>query len=176
MEALGGSSTEHQSGARSEAVRGLLARLVELDSERRAILAELIKRGFRSRGFVGEWGEMIAAAYYGVELQRASQPGFDLVDKLGRRVQVKTLRSTPENQRASMGILREPYDVLFALRLDISFQPVAAFEIPRAILDEKYPGKRTSLTRFLETHPDVKRVGRAELFRAAEDAQTRFAE
>jgi len=149
-------------------------RLVELDHERRTILGQLVARGFRSRGFVGEWGELIAAAHYDGKLAPASERGFDLIDRDGRRVQVKTLRSTPENERTSMGVLAEPYDVLFALRLGEDFVPFAAFEIPRRLLDDRYRGKRTTLTRWLETHPEVVRPTREELLQAAEVAHSRL--
>lgn len=52
--------------------------------------------GFRSRSFVGEYGELLAAAAY-PSSRRAppSQASYDLVVEDLGLVQVKTLRSTP---------------------------------------------------------------------------------
>lgn len=127
--------------------------------------------GFRSRGLVGEYGELIVEALYGASAQRApaSQPGYDLdVEGLGL-VQVKTLRSTPANPRTSMGVLREPYDVLFALRLDVDYQPTAAWVLPRSAVEAVYPpGTRTSLTATLLRQCSVKEVSSDRLRQAAE--------
>ena len=138
----------------------VLERLAAVDAERLALIATLRSLGFRSRGFVGEYGELIACALYpGSRLAPPSQAGYDLVvDGLGL-VQVKTLRSTPTNHRTSMGVMRDPYDVLFALRLDVAFRPVAAWEIPRAVLEAAYPhGTRTSLTQRLVSGATVRAI------------------
>ena len=85
-----------------DSVGDILKRLAVLDTERVELLTQLRTMGFRSRGLVGEYGELLAAALYGVPLPASSQPGYDLdVPGLGA-VQVKTLRSTPGNRRTSM--------------------------------------------------------------------------
>jgi len=94
------------------------------------------REAIQGRGLVGEIGERIASAHYGVELAPPSTPGYDLLDRDGRRVQVRTLRSTPENHRTTLGTPNEPYDVLFAVRLDEAFMPVAAIEVPNNVLAE----------------------------------------
>jgi hypothetical protein len=138
-----------------------------------ALIGELRTMGFRSRGMVGEYGELIAAAVYG-EARRAppSAPGYDLdVDGVGR-VQVKTLRSTPTNKRTSMGAMRDPYDVLFALRLDADYVPTGAWEIPRSAVEAVYShGERTSLTTKLINQPGVREIP-AEDLRSATDSIT----
>jgi len=147
-------------------IAGAVRQLAELDAQRLVLMNRLVALGFRSRGFVGEYGEMIAAAYYGVEVAGPSQTGFDL-EVEGEQIQVKTLRSTPGNERTSMGVLTEPYTLLFALRLRADFTPEVAYKIPRAAVEAVYPaGSRTSLTKHLLRDPTVKPVMREDLLRA----------
>jgi hypothetical protein len=142
------------------AVGDVLERLAVVDAERLELIATLRTLGFRSRGFVGEYGELIACALYpGSRLASPSQAGYDLVVEGLGLVQVKTLRSTPANHRTSMGIMRDPYDMLFALRLDVAFKPVSAWEIPRAAVEAVYPhGTRTSLTQRLVADATVREI------------------
>jgi hypothetical protein len=73
-----------------------MVRLHAPERERRAAIDELIRlRAIRSHVLVGDLGELIAARYYGVPLPSPFTPGYDLVDREGNRVQVKTLRATP---------------------------------------------------------------------------------
>lgn len=97
-----------------------MERLRAAERQRRAAIGELVRLGaVRSRVLVGDLGEQIAAAYYGVALAPQFTPGYDLVDCNGRRVQVKTLRATPERPRTIIGALTYPSDVLLAIRLDL---------------------------------------------------------
>jgi hypothetical protein len=96
-----------------------MARLRAAERERRAAIEDLIQLGaIRSHVLVGDLGELAAARYYGVSLQSPFTPGYDLVDKRGRRVQVKTLRATPTRPRTIIGEVKDPCDVVFAIRLD----------------------------------------------------------
>lgn len=124
--------------------------------------------GFRSRGLVGEYGELLAAAIYEVPLPDFSPAGYDLeVPRLGL-VQVKTLRSTPGNHRMSMGPMKDPYDVLLAIRLDADYRPTAAWQLPRAAVESVYPhGTRTSLTTKLLDQPNVTEISEDRLAAAA---------
>ncbi len=147
-----------------------MERLRSAEHERRAAIAELIQLGvIRSRTLVGDLGEAYAAAYYGSELCRPSQPGYDLVtqDKDRHRVEVRTLRSTvTRNDRTTIGTLGGSYDRLFALRLDENYDVVEAFEIRREVVEEYFGDGRVSLTRKLEKDSRVRRVSAAELHAA----------
>ena len=101
-------------------------------------------------------------------LPTSSQPGYDLeVPRLGL-VQVKTLRSTPANRRTSMGPMKDPYDVLLAIRLNADYRPTAAWQIPRSTIELTYPyGTRTSLTAKLLAGPDVAQIPEEQLVEAA---------
>jgi hypothetical protein len=161
-----------------ETVGEILRRLAAVDAERIELISSLRAMGFRSRGLVGEYGELVAEALYGATARRASasQPGYDLeVEGVGL-VQVKTLRSTPANPRASMGVLREPYDALFALRLGVDYQPTVAWLIPRSAVEAVYsPGVRTSLTTTLLRQRGVQEIEASSLRNAAEIVAARDA-
>jgi hypothetical protein len=137
-----------------------LDRLRAAEAARREAVSELIQLGvIRSRGLVADYGEALAARYYGVELQPPSTPGFDLITRDGLRVQVRALRSTPGNYRRSMGFMKDPYDLLLAVRLDQDYRPIYAIEVPRDVLERHYaPGTRISLTNRLENDPGVRRI------------------
>lgn len=125
----------------------------------------------RSWGIVADYGETLAARYYGVKLAPPSTPGYDLIARDGRRVQVRTLRMTPENARASMGVLKEPYDVLLAIRVDQDYRPLYAIEVPRRVVEQHYPaGTRTTWTKKLEK--DAQRIEADELLRPGRSEMT----
>ena len=151
-----------------DSVAEILKRLAVLDVERVELLTQLGTMGFRTRGFVGEYGELLAAAVYAVPLPASSLPGYDLeVPRLGL-VQVKTLRSTPGNHRTSMGPMKDPYDILLAIRLSADYQPTAAWQMPRATVELTYPhGTRTSLTAKLLAGPNVVQIPEEQLVEAA---------
>jgi len=113
----------------------------------------------RSRVLVGDLGEQIAGAYYGVALAPQFTPGYDLMDRDGRRVQVKTLRATPERPRTIIGALTYPSDVLLAIRLDFDYSPSEALEMPVEIA-EIYVGKngKVDWTRKLAADPRVTNI------------------
>jgi len=144
-----------------------MKRLRSAASEQRAAIEDLIALGaIRSRGVVGDLGERFAADYYGVELDWDGRRGnaYDLIDRRGRRIEVKTLRATPSNWRASIGPMRGSYDALLAIRLDEAYVPLHAIEVPREVLEEYYPvGKRVSWTKTLEDDKRIARVTGSEL-------------
>lgn len=142
-----------------------MERLRAAERERRAAIEELMRLGVvRSRVLVGDLGEQIAARYYGVELAPAFTPGHDLIDRRGRRIDVKTLRATPERPRSIIGELKEPCDVLLAIRLAFDYTPTEALEMPVQVARE-YVGKngKVSWTQRLATDPRVLRINAADL-------------
>ena len=58
--------------AATSSVPLLLKRVAALDRERRMLISQLLDHGFRTRGLVGEYGELISAAYYRVKLEPPS--------------------------------------------------------------------------------------------------------
>lgn len=143
-----------------------MQRLCAAERARQEAIGELITLGVvRSRRLVGDLGEALAARFYGVPLApNANTPGFDLEARDGRRVQVRTLRSELHRERTIIGVMKEPYDVLFAIKLSLDFEPLRAIEVPRPVLERHYAhGVRTAWTKKLERDPGVRRVSRDEL-------------
>ena len=63
-----------------------------------------------------------------------------------------------------MGVMKEPYDTLFAVKFTVDYEPMRAIEVPREILERHYPhGSRTSWTKRLELAEGVRRIPRVEL-------------
>lgn len=153
----------HQAGPDETAAA--MARLRAAERDRHAAIEDLIALGVvRSHVLVGDLGEQIAARYYDVDLAPSFTPGYDLVDRAGRRVQVKTLRGTRSGPRTIIGELRAPYDVLLALRLDYDFTPAEGLEIPAAVATEHLAANgKLNWTRKLADDPRVKRIPAEDL-------------
>lgn len=142
-------------------------RLRAAERERRAAIEQLIALGaVRSHVLVGDLGERIAARYYGVELAPAFTPGYDLIDRHGRRVQVKTLRATPTGPRTIIGEVRDPCDIVLAIRLGYDYTPAEAVEIPVDVA-KAFVGRngKLSWTRSLTDHESVRYIGGDDLRR-----------
>lgn len=157
-------------GARSASeVERAMERLRAAERERRAAIEDLMHLGVvRSRVLVGDLGEQLAANYYGVKLAPAFTPGYDLIDRQDRRVQVKTLRGTPTRPRSIIGTITRPCDVVLAIRLDFDYSPTEAIEIPVDVAEE-YIGKNGKLgwTHALADDNRVRRIAGSELLDAS---------
>jgi len=141
-----------------------LERLRTAAREHRAAIEELLRLGhIRSRGVVGELGERIAAEYYGVDLAPASTPGYDVVTRDGRQIQVKTLRVTPENLRSSIAPMSGTYHRMLAIRLNEDYTPREAIEVPREVVEEYYGQGRLSWTKTLASDDRVRAISAEEL-------------
>jgi hypothetical protein len=142
----------------------VMRKLAEADRARRSAIKDLrALRAVRSRSLVGELGEALAARFYGVQLEPPSTPGFDLITRDGKRVQVRTLRSTPENKRTTIGTLKGSYDLLFAIRFDEEYRPTEAIEVPREVIEELFGERRVTWTKALEADSRVRRISKADL-------------
>ena len=143
-----------------------MKRLNAAERARREAIEDLIRLGVvRSKRLVADLGEEIASRFYGVPLVgNANEPGYDLIARDGRLVQVRALRSTPTRERSVMQAMKDPYDVLFAVKLTVDYEPVRAIEVPRAVLERHYPhGSVTHWTKRLEADAGVRRIPRGEL-------------
>jgi hypothetical protein len=148
-------------------VQDAMRRLQAAERERRAAIEELIQLGaVRSHVLVGDFGERIAATYYGVELLPQFTPGHDLVDRRRRRIDVKTLRATPDKPRTIIGQPKRPCHLIFALRLHYDYTPAEALEIPIE-LAEAYVGAngKLSWTQKLASEPGVVHLDAGQLAR-----------
>ena len=118
---------------------------------------------------MGDLDEAMAAAYYGCRLEPPGTPGYDLITRDGLRVQVRALTCTPENFRKVIGTLREPYDVLFAIRLHPDYSPLEALEAleaPKVVVDDYFGGRRVNWTKKFAADSRVRKIS-AEDLRAA---------
>ena len=143
-----------------------MQRLNAAERARRDAIEDLIRLGVvRSKRLVADLGEEIAARFYGVPLaDNANEPGYDLIARDGRRIQVRALRSTPTRERSVMQAMKEPYDALFAVKLTVNYEPLRAIEVPRDVLECHYPhGSVTHWTKRLEADDGVRRIARHEL-------------
>jgi hypothetical protein len=155
----------HSDVTHADDLLGAMKRLQLAERVRRRAINDRLAPGvIRSRGMVGEQREALAAAYYGVPLAPASTPGYDLVTREGMRVQVKTLRGTPGNMRASIGWLTEPYDLMFAIRVDENHAATEAIEVPRAVVEELFGlGGRVTWLKRLADDARVRRIPARDL-------------
>jgi Family of unknown function (DUF6998) len=140
-----------------------MRRLCDAERERSEAIAELIDLGaIRGRAVVASLGEAIASVYYDAPLAPSkTQPGYDLITHDGRKVQVRALKhALPGYERNLIGTMRDPYDTLFAVKLDAeTFEPLRAIEVPRNVLEEYFPhGERVTWLASLEDDEDVKRI------------------
>lgn len=98
------------------------------------VLEELKRRGIiRGRSVVGDIGEYLAAAMYGVELPSRGTPGFDLICG-GLRIQVKArvfdFGSDWSGAKFS-NLGKGGFDAVLFLALDAdTFEPTMAREVP----------------------------------------------
>ncbi len=143
-----------------------MERLNAAERARQEAIEDLLRLGVvRSKRLVADLGEEIASRFYGVPLvDNANEPGYDLIARDGQRVQVRAPRSTPTRERSVMGMMKEPYDVLFAVTLTVDYEPLRAIEVPRAVLERYYPhGSGAHWTKRLEADADVRRISGEEL-------------
>jgi len=142
---------EATDGSLPRSGRAVLAELADLDRRRRSLIGEFqVAAGIRGRGMVGALGEWIAARYYDVELAPVNNRGYDLITKDSRRVQVRTIRSTPENHRYVLGKMREPYDVLLAIRFDQDFVVTDALEADHDAIENAFDDRSVTWSTDLE--------------------------
>lgn len=110
---------------------------LELIVANRRTLAELKERGLiRTDSLVGEFGEYLAAAMYGVRLSKVGQARLDLRDQEGRLVQVKTRTADDYlSGKKFMGLGKGGFDVCLFIFVDpITFRPNRAREVPMSRL------------------------------------------
>lgn len=90
-------------------------------------------------GITGEIGEYLAAKHLGLDLADARTPGYDAVDRQGRRIQVKA-RAIPTSQRLSgqrLGSIRleHDWDIVLLILLDELFEVKAIYEADRPAIE-----------------------------------------
>ncbi len=99
-------------------------------------------------GITGEFGEYLTAKILGLELADARSPGYDAVDRNGRKIQIKA-RSIPHRKKLTgqrLGSIRldHDWDCVMLILFDEHFEPQAIFEAARAPLETalRKPGSK----------------------------------
>ncbi len=144
-------------GMKREDVVRAIARLTIVERARLEATETLKEIGvIRGCRLADDVGEAIAAVFYDVQLPATS--GFDLETRDGARVRVRALHCTGKRPRVAIGILREPYDLLLALRLNADYAPREAIEVPREVVQEYQRHGRLNWTKRLTGDPRVRLI------------------
>jgi len=132
-----------------------------------AILVELRRRGIcRSENIpTGDLAEYLACKALGLTIEAKSAKGFDAVDAVGARYQIKGRRITPWNSSTQLSAVRDlpsgPFDFLIVVLFDQEFQLTAAYRFSYAACQQaaRFVDRTNSYTLFanssLITHPDT---------------------
>ncbi len=99
-------------------------------------------------GITGEIGEYLAAKHLDLKLSEARSPGFDAVDKMGKKIQIKA-RSIPAHKKLTgqrVGAIKldhEWTDVILVLMNEF-FEPISMYRAGRAEIAKalQKPGSR----------------------------------
>lgn len=135
-------------------------------------------------GITGEIGEYLTANILGLELAEARAPGYDAIDAVGRKIQIKA-RCLPVDckltgQRLGSIRLDHEWDCVMVILLNERFEPLAIYEANRAPLEAALlkPGSKArnergalAITKFIsigrKVWPAVEHPARAPMRRAA---------
>jgi hypothetical protein len=112
---------------------------------------------------VGDFAEYLFCRAFGWEQAGASESGFDAVDGVGMRYQIKSRRLHSRNTSRQMSALRnmdkQPFDMLAAVLFDEDFKIWRAALIPfHVVLGRSKYGSHANSHRFL-LHDDVWNIG-----------------
>lgn len=112
----------------------------ELLAAHSAVLDELRRRGVvRSKNNpTGDYAEWLVSSKLGLKLEANSAKGFDAVDSLGLRYQIKGRRVTPDNKSSQLGVIRNlkgaDFDFLVGVVFDKDWQILRAAKISHSVL------------------------------------------
>jgi hypothetical protein len=107
-----------------------------------AILVELRRRNIcrTENNPTGDYAEYLAAEKLGLELNNNSKLGYDAVDPIGLRYQIKGRRITPKNHSTQLSVIRnldnQEFDHLVALLFDENYSVLKAAKVPHGIIGE----------------------------------------
>ena len=117
-------------------------------------------------GITGEYGEYVAAATLGLTLAEARTAGYDAIDSVGRRIQIKA-RSIPRDKKLvgqRLGSIRldHEWDVVLLVVMGELFELRWIFEAERPAIEEalKAPGSKARNERAALALAKFKSIGR----------------
>ncbi len=151
--------------------------MIRSDTSKLEAVGEILDRAKRSAidyyqltgkplGITGEYGEYVAAATLGLELAEARTAGYDAVDSMGRRIQIKA-RSIPRDKKLvgqRLGTIRldHEWDVVLLVVMDELFELRWIFEAERPAIEAalKAPGSKARNERGALALAKFKSIGR----------------
>ena len=117
-------------------------------------------------GITGELGEYLAAKILDLELADAREPGYDAIDKIGRKIQIKA-RCIPEHkkivgQRVGGIKLDHEWDSIMLALMNERFEPLWIYEADRASIEAALldPGSKSRNERGALEITKFKSIGR----------------
>lgn len=114
--------------------------IAELLTMHSNVLNELQKRGvLRSKNNpTGDYGEWLVSNALGLTLAGNSEKGYDAIDGLGLRYQIKCRRITPSNPSTQLSVIRNlagaHFDYLIAVIFDEHWMVVSAVKVVHAAI------------------------------------------
>lgn len=117
-------------------------------------------------GITGEFGEYLTAKILGLELADARSPGYDAIDRKGRKIQIKarSILSTKKLGGQRLGSIRfnHDWDCVMLVLLDERIEPLVIYEADRASLEEALtkPGSKARNERGALSISKFKSIGK----------------
>ncbi len=142
-----------------QAVEGILERA-------RQAAVEYYDMTGKPLGITGEMGEYLAAKILDLELADAREPGYDAIDKNGRKIQIKA-RCIPEHkrivgQRVGGIKLDHEWDSVVLVMMNERFEALRIYEADRAQIEAAImkPGSKSRNERGALAITKFKSIGR----------------
>ncbi len=89
---------------------------------------------------IADYAEYLVSTKMNLKLAPNSTPGYDALDNLGVRYQIKARRITTHNPSRQLGVLRNlkknSFDYLIGVIFDEYFNVIEAYQIPHSILED----------------------------------------
>ncbi len=132
----------------------------------RVLAIDYYKLTQKPLGITGEIGEYEAARLLGLKLTPAREPGFDAVDRAGRKVQIKTRRIESSNRKSGQRLgrikLDQPWDIVVLVILNEAFEPVSIYESLRSEISATLlrPGSKSRNERGALSVSSFRSIGR----------------
>ncbi len=120
-----------------------------LYSARNQLAAAFPDHGFTIDGnIVGDIGEAIAAAAFGLTKLKANTKGHDMQTPDGRLVQVKATQARPAYRGVGLGLLKRTFELLLVLEFDEAGYYEVLYNGPGSYIDAaRHRKKSASLSR-----------------------------
>ena len=140
--------------------------LDEVITQARALAIEYYRLTGKPLGITGEIAECHAAKLLGLQLAVVRTPGYDAIDRQGRRIQIKARRVAANRKRKTQRVgslkLDHAWDVAMLVLLDDRFDAFAIYEAERGAVAAalKKPGSKARNVRGALSVSAFKSIGK----------------